>query len=154
MNDEKENARHHINEFNSINSSIKVNFQNSNIYKNIENNSINNSLAGQYIPTMILLQSIGIERTFEHPALVQNSLSNDLCTTTPNMDDDNSMKNVNTNIQHMQNDKYNTEICSSDKLVTNSIKHPNIIFQENSEISESLLQKGSDNHERSNTQKY
>lgn len=39
---------------------------------------IKNSLTDQYIPNMILSQSTGMERTFEQPASIQNSLANEL----------------------------------------------------------------------------
>ncbi|CAL9736903.1 target of rapamycin complex 1 subunit Tco89p [Monosporozyma servazzii] len=39
---------------------------------------IKNSLTDQYIPNMILSQSTGMERTFEQPPSIQNSLSNQL----------------------------------------------------------------------------
>lgn len=152
VDNENEDHRDHANKFNINGSSGKEDFENSNIDKNIPSCSINNSLAGHYIPTMILSQSTGIERTFEHPASIQNSLSNELHTTIRNKDNANNEKNANINIQLMHNNKQNIEINSNDEVMTNSIEQPDVILKESNALKENSFQKKSDEHMQSNIQ--
>lgn len=69
---------------------------------------IKNSLTDQYIPNMILSQSTGMERTFEQPPSIQNSLSNQLRRQTINTDPNggainNITSQSNNNVNSFQN---------------------------------------------------
>lgn len=155
MNDANPDRKNYTSNFNLINSPNKDNFKKSKIDRNHQNQSIKNSLTGQYIPTMILSQSTGIERTFEHPASIQNSLSNELhTTTTSSKSATHNEKNTTTNVPLMNSDRQNINTHSSNKVITNKVENPNIILQENSRIIKNSLQKESDNHKQSNKQKF
>lgn len=145
INNENPDRKNYINKFNLIDSPSKDNFGESKIERNHQNQSLDNSLTGQYIPNMILSQSTGIERTFEHPTSIQNSLSNEFRTnTTSNKDDTNNDKNINTDIPFMYSDRKNIDTHSGDKAITNKVEQPNIIVRENSRVIENSHQKESD----------
>lgn len=149
------NCESYKKKFNQLNSSSKDNFEESKIDGNHQNQSINNSLTGQYIPTMILSQSTGIERTFEHPASIQNSLSNELyITATSSKGDSDNDKIISTSIPLAYNEKQNINTNFSGQVIPNKVKQSNVVLQENNRIIEYPPTMANDNQKQSSKPKF
>ncbi|CAL9728300.1 target of rapamycin complex 1 subunit Tco89p [Monosporozyma unispora] len=114
---------------------------------------IKNSLTDQYIPNMILSQSTGVERTFEQPASIQNSLAKEL---RRHNDNNNNSNNSNTPNDVEMNDSFHHETGfqnGQNGKENNHVRRTSNLSQQSDGSRRNMSQRPTDDSRNSNIQR-